>query len=127
MKTALLALSTVTALVLLAACEPETKPLRPHPPTPGQTGPTPTPSPTPTGIPTPSPTPGSATPTPTPAAATPTPTPGTTGNLPYGIPVPNKPGFVTSPFNQSGYVDVRGFAPNSEVRDPYSGKIFLVP
>jgi len=128
MKTAaLLAFSTVTALVLLAACEPETKPSLPHHPTPGQTGPTPTPSPTPPGIPTPSPTPGDATPTPSPTTATPTPTPGTTGSLPYGIPVPGKPGFVTSPFDQSGYVDVRGFAPNSEVRDPYSGKIFLVP
>jgi hypothetical protein len=130
MKTpALLAFSTVTALVLLAACEPETKPSRPHRPTPGHTGSTPTPSPTPVGIPTPSPTPENPTPTPspTPTAATPTPTPGTTGSLPYGIPVPGKPGFVTSPFNQSGYVDVRGFAPNSEVRDPYSGKIFLVP
>lgn len=61
-----------------------------------------------------------ATPTPVPAAAP--------RDLPYGTPVPGKPGFVTSPHSASaGYVDVRGFPPGSEVKDPYSGKIFLVP
>ncbi len=49
-------------------------------------------------------------------------------SIPYGTPVAGKPGFVTSPHAPyAGYVDVRGFPPNTEVKDPYSGKIFLVP
>src|SRR5450759_5391591 len=46
--------------------------------------------------------------------------------LPYGTPVPGKPGLVTSPFApDSGYVDVTGFPPATAVEDPYTGKIFL--
>jgi uncharacterized membrane protein len=49
-------------------------------------------------------------------------------DVPYGIPVPNKPGFVTSPFAPNGgYVDVRGFPSGTEVKDPYTDKIFLTP
>jgi hypothetical protein len=49
-------------------------------------------------------------------------------DLPYAIPVPNKPGFVTSPYSpKSGYVDVRAFPSGAEVTDPYSGKVFLTP
>ncbi len=49
-------------------------------------------------------------------------------DLRYGTPVPGKTGFVTSPFSpQSGYIDVRGFAPGTPVKDPYTGKIFLTP
>ena len=50
------------------------------------------------------------------------------GELPYAKAVPGKPGFVTSPYDPyKGYIDVRGFPPGTEVRDPYSGKTFLVP
>jgi hypothetical protein len=66
-------------------------------------------------------------PTPTPAA-TPPPVVLPTAELSYGIPVPGKPGFVTSPHApNAGFVDVRGFPPGTEVKDPYTGRIFLVP
>ena len=49
-------------------------------------------------------------------------------DIPYAIPVPNKPGFVTSPYApKHGFVDVRGFASGTEVIDPYTGKVFLTP
>jgi hypothetical protein len=49
-------------------------------------------------------------------------------DLPYGIPAPNRPGLVTSPYApKSGYVDVHGFPSGTEVKDPYSGKTFLTP
>jgi hypothetical protein len=49
-------------------------------------------------------------------------------NLPYGTPVPGKPGLVSSPFApDAGYVQVLGFPPGTPVEDPYTGKIFLTP
>jgi hypothetical protein len=49
--------------------------------------------------------------------------------LPYGIPVPGRKGMVTSPYTpeEGKYVDVTGFASGSVVKDPYTGKFFLVP
>ena len=66
---------------------------------------------------------------PTPVATpAPTPAPAAPRDVSYGTPVPGKPGFVTSPHSPyAGYVDVRGFPPNTEVKCPYSGQIFLVP
>ena len=49
-------------------------------------------------------------------------------DYPYAVKVAGKPGFVTSPYAPySGYVDVRGFPPGTEVKDPYTQKVFLVP
>jgi hypothetical protein len=51
-----------------------------------------------------------------------------TGKIPYAKPVPGKPGYVYSPFDPNGgYVDVTGYAAGSKAKDPYSGKIFIVP
>jgi hypothetical protein len=49
-------------------------------------------------------------------------------DIPYGKPVPGKPGYVFSPFDKNGgYVDVTGYSPGQKVKDPYTGRIFLVP
>ena len=66
---------------------------------------------------------------PPPAASGNTPPPAATANeLPYGVPVPGKKGFVYSPYDKSaGFVDVRDIGPGTKVRCPYTGKIFRVP
>jgi hypothetical protein len=63
-----------------------------------------------------------------PAPAT-TPAKTSKGDYPYGIPVPGKPGLVTSPYVPGKVVDVSGMPPGTEVKDPYTDykKIFLVP
>jgi hypothetical protein len=123
-----LSLALITALVL-ASCETEEPPPRRHhaaryrqsteqyPPEQQPFNQEYQPPPPPNNVVT-------ETPTPAPAAKVPP----TVTDIPYGIPVPNKPGFVTSPYapNQ-GYVDVRGFPPGTQVKDPYTNKIFLVP
>jgi hypothetical protein len=48
--------------------------------------------------------------------------------MPYGIPVPGRKGMVTSPYlPEANYIDVSAFPPGSAVKDPYTGKLFLVP
>ncbi|HEY4272880.1 MAG TPA: hypothetical protein VGM65_12825, partial [Candidatus Udaeobacter sp.] len=50
-------------------------------------------------------------------------------DLPYGVPVPGRKGMVTSPYlpEEDKYIDVTDFAAGSVVKDPYTGKFFLVP
>ncbi len=131
MKIPSLILPAAVAIVTFAACEQESRPVKPKPPVSedsDSTKPKATPTPEadssedetestsestqdPSGTPTPAPSPSAT----------------TVSDIPYGNPVPGKSGFVTSPFSDAGYVDVRGFPPNTEVKDPYSGKIFRVP
>lgn len=59
-------------------------------------------------------------------AVTPMPTP-VVQDYPTASAVEGKPGFVKSPFGGAGIVDVRGYPPGTEVKDPYTGKVFLVP
>lgn len=46
---------------------------------------------------------------------------------PYGTPVPGKSNLVRSPFSDQGFVDVSGYPPETEVKCPYTSKVFLVP
>ncbi len=62
-----------------------------------------------------------------PPASTPSSTKVAKGDYPYGIPVPGKPHVVESPFSPGKFIDVEGFPPGTEVKDPYTNKIFRVP
>ena len=126
MNRTLLPAVVVVALGLLAGCEPyDSKPPKKnpggwHPPKPVEPVAPPDQAAPPENVKPPEP------PTPT-GPAVPEP-PKQVGELPYAKPVPGKPGFVTSPYDPyKGYIDVRGFPPGTEVKDPYSGKTFLVP
>jgi hypothetical protein len=51
-----------------------------------------------------------------------------TSAFPTAKAVPDKPGYVFSPFDSSGrYVDVSGYTPGTKVKDPWTDKIFIVP
>lgn len=84
---------------------------------------TPPPSkPEPKTIPAPAPTKTQTTPPPVAAAA---PAPAT---LPFGAPIAGRPGFVNSPFAEKHQlVDVTGLSVGTEVKCPYTGKLFRVP
>jgi hypothetical protein len=65
-------------------------------------------------------------------AATPSPSPvqanrDSSSAIPYASPVPDKPGFVYSPYDRKFLIDVRGFPPGTEVVDPNTSKPFKVP
>lgn len=45
-----------------------------------------------------------------------------------GVVVPDKPGFLRSPYTENqAVIDVRGFPSGTEVKDPTTGRIFLTP
>jgi hypothetical protein len=68
------------------------------------------------------------TPPPTPDNTAPPPPPKPTTNFPMGIVIPGKPGFCKSPYAEYAEpVDIRGYAPGTPVRCPYTNKIFIVP
>ena len=48
--------------------------------------------------------------------------------LPYGLPVPGKPGYVRSPYRpEAAAMNVKGRQPGQQVRDPVAHKDFLLP
>lgn len=56
------------------------------------------------------------------------PKPAVAAELPMGIAIPGRPGFVNSPFAaKHQLVDVTGLPTGMEVKCPYTGKLFRVP
>jgi hypothetical protein len=65
---------------------------------------------------------------PEPRTSSPTQASSTSAAFPTAKAVPDKPGYVYSPFDSSGrYVDVSGYTPGTKVKDPWTDKIFIVP
>lgn len=61
-------------------------------------------------------------------AANPKPTPAKREDLPYGIAIPGKKGFVYSPFaDNKQQVDVTDIPTGTKVKCPYTSKVFRVP
>ena len=71
---------------------------------------------------TPAPAPAKTQTTPPPVAAT------APAKLPFGAPITGRPGFVNSPYAEKHQlVDVTGLSVGTEVKCPYTGKLFRVP
>ena len=51
------------------------------------------------------------------------------GEIPVAKAVPGKPGFVYSPFdpNETRYLDVRGRTTGTKIKDPATGRLFIIP
>lgn len=65
---------------------------------------------------------------PEPKPSPPAQTSSTSAAFPTAKAVPDKPGYVFSPFDSGGrYVDVSGYTPGTKVKDPWTDKIFVVP
>ncbi len=104
----LLPTAVATATLAISACNTTPKPA-PHV------------QPQVTVMPTPTPTP-----TPKPLTTSVAPPPPAVKEIQVAKPVAGKPGFVTLP-GSSGLIDVRGFSPGEQVKDPATGALFLVP
>ena len=67
-------------------------------------------------------------PLPTTPPAPPAPAKAAASEIPFGNPIPGRPGFVNSPFAaKHQLVDVTGLPTGMEVKCPYTGKLFRVP
>jgi uncharacterized Zn-finger protein len=114
----------------------EPAPAAPTKPTPAPTAPSKVASVT---TPTPQPPPAVVKPQPQTQAKSNTPAPQQTpppvvapktaaAELPFGVPIPGRPGFVNSPYAaKHQLVDVTGLPTGMEVKCPYTGKLFRVP
>ena len=108
----------------------------PVPPAPAAPAPTvaSTPAPAPAPAPQPKPAPVEK-PTPPPASldkaptrSAPPPVAQAAPKTPFGIPIPGRPGFVNSPYAEKHQlVDVTGLGVGTEVKCPYTGRLFRVP
>lgn len=67
-------------------------------------------------------------PQPAPSVASVTPPKAESQDIPYGVVIPGRPGFVNSPYAaKHQLVDVTGLPAGMEVKCPYTGKLFRVP
>lgn len=104
-------------------------PLRHGSPAPAVTPATPTPAPNSNVAALTKTTPSTATaPAPAQPKTVPAPSAPASPELPYGVPISGRPGFVNSPYAaKHQLVDVTGLPVGMEVKCPYTGRLFRVP